>query len=102
MSSWLASHPVVYPALEAVYVTGIALLVGDLVLLEARVLGFGQELPLPGLARLASTLSVCGFGVAAFGGSWMFATQPAALIANRAFVIKMGFLTLAGASTAYR
>ena len=96
MSSWLATNPVVYPALEAIHITGIALLVGNLVLLEARVWGFGRELPVPALARLALTLSLCGFGLAAFSGSLMFATQPLELIANRAFVIKMGFLTLAG------
>ena len=98
MSSWLATNPVVYPALEAIHITGIALLVGTLMLLEARVWGFGRELPVPALARLALTLSLCGFGLAAFSGSLMFATQPLELIANRAFTIKMGFLTLAGAN----
>jgi len=98
MSSWFTTDSVVYPALEVMHITGIALLVGNLVLLELRVWGFGRELPVPALARLALTLSVCGFGLAAFSGSLMFATQPLELIANRAFVIKMGFLTLAGAN----
>lgn len=34
MTSWIASNPVVYPALEAAHITGIALMVGSLVLLE--------------------------------------------------------------------
>lgn len=98
MSSWLASNPIAYPALEAMHVMGISLLVGNLVLLECRVWGFGRELPIPALARLALTLSLSGFGLAAFSGALMFSTQPAELIANRAFVLKMGLLTLAGAN----
>ena len=98
MSSWIASNPIVYPALEVMHIAGIALLVGNLVLLELRVWGFGRELPMPALARLALTLSVSGFGLAVFSGALMFASQPAELIANRVFVIKMGLLTLAGAN----
>ena len=98
MSSWIASNPIVYPALEVMHIAGIALLVGNLALLELRVWGFGRELPMPALARLALTLSVSGFGLAVFSGALMFASQPAELIANRVFVIKMGLLTLAGAN----
>jgi hypothetical protein len=98
MPSWIASNPVVYPALEVVHVTGIALLVGNLVLLELRVWGLGRELPVPALARLSLTVSLCGFGLAVFSGALMFSSQAAELIANRAFVLKMGLLTLAGAN----
>lgn len=92
------SNPIVYPALEVMHVTGIALMVGNLVLLELRVWGLGRELPLPALARLALTISLIGFGLAVFSGALMFSSQAAELISNRAFVLKMGFLTLAGAN----
>ena len=98
MSSWIASNPIVYPALEVVHITGIALLVGSLVLLELRVWGSARALPVPALARLALTVSMSGFGLAVFSGALMFSSQAAELIANRAFVIKMGVLTLAGAN----
>ena len=96
--SWITGHPFAYPALEIVHICGIALLVGNLVLLEFRVWGFGLALPFAALARLALTLSVVGFGLAATSGLLMFAGQAAELMANRAFVIKMGLLTLAGAN----
>ena len=98
MSSWIASNPVVYPALEVAHITGIALLVGNLVLVEVRVWGFGLALPLPALARLALRVSLLGFGLAAISGLLMFSSQAADLMANRAFVVKMGLLTLAGAN----
>mgnify|MGYP003502817669 CR=1 FL=1 len=96
MSSWITSNPIAYPALEVVHITGIALLVGNLVLVELRVWGLGRTLPLPALARLGLTVSLVGFGLAAASGLVMFASQAAELMANRAFVIKMGLLTLAG------
>ena len=98
MASWITTNPIVYPALEVVHITGIALLVGNLVLVELRVWGLGRTLPLPALARLGLTLSLIGFCLAAASGSLMFASQAAELMANRAFVIKMGLLTLAGAN----
>jgi hypothetical protein len=98
MSSWITTNPIAYPALEVVHITGIALLVGNLVLVELRVWGLGRTLPLPALARLGLTVSLIGFGLAAASGLLMFASQAAELMANRAFVIKMGLLTLAGAN----
>ena len=97
---WIAEHPIAYPALEVVHITGIALLLGNLVLLELRVWGLGRELPVAPLARLALTLSLAGFALAATSGLVMFAAHPAELLANRAFVIKMGLLMLAGTNAA--
>ena len=50
------------------------------------------------LSRLALTLSTSGFGLAFVSGALMFAGQAAELMANRAFVLKMGLLVLAGAN----
>ena len=92
----LRSMPWAYPALEAVHIVGIALLIGNLVALEARVFGRAAALPVQGLARLSLSIALAGFAVAATSGSLMFATQPQELLANRAFQIKMGLLALAG------
>lgn len=94
--AWLASSAFAYPALEVLHIVGIAMLVGNLVLFETRVFGGGAGLALPELARLALTIAVVGFGLAAVTGTMMFATQAADLIANRAFTIKMGLLMLGG------
>jgi hypothetical protein len=41
MSSWITSNSVTDPALEVVHITGIALLVGNLVSVGLRVRGWG-------------------------------------------------------------
>jgi hypothetical protein len=98
--AWIATHAYAYPLLEMLHIVGIALLLGNLVLFELRVWGFGAELPTPALARLALTLSLSGFALAATSGSLMFASQPGDLIANRFFVVKMALVLLAGLNAA--
>ncbi len=98
---WIASHPIAYPALEVLHIFGIALLLGNLVLLEFRVWGFAAELPIRPLARLALRLSLGGFAMIAASGLLMFASQPNELINNRTFLIKMGLIHLAALNAAW-
>ena len=100
MFTWLASNSWAYPALEVVHIIGIALLLGNLVLLEMCVWGGAATLPLPALARVALPLVLAGFGLCAASGLLMFASQPLDLLGNRAFVIKMGLLMGAGTNAA--
>ena len=100
MFAGLASHPWAYPMLEVVHIVGIALLLGNLVLLELRVWGWASQLPVQPLARLSLTLALGGFGLAALSGLLMFATAPTELLANRAFTAKMVLLMLAGCNAA--
>lgn len=99
MFSFLQASAWAYPALEVVHLSGIALLLGNLVLLELRVFGLGTTLPVRALARLSLALAGAGFGLAALSGLLMFASQPAELLANRAFTLKM-LLLLAAACNA--
>ncbi len=93
---WIAAHPIAYPALEVVHIAGIALLLGSLVLLELRVWGAAPELPLRALARLALTVTLAGFALVAASGLLMFAAQPAELLSNRAFLLKLALVGAAG------
>ena len=90
-----------YPALEIIHIIGIALLLGNLVLLELRVFGAGATLPPQALARLSLTLALVGFSLAAASGLLMFATQPMELLANRAFTLKMLLLLAAACNAAW-
>jgi hypothetical protein len=99
--SALQSHAWAYPALEAVHIVGIALLLGNLVALELRVFGRAAALPVQPMARLSLSIALGGFTLAAASGSLMFATQPGELLANRAFVIKMGLLLVAGCNAGW-
>lgn len=97
----LRTHSFAYPMLEVVHIIGIALLLGNLVLLELRVWGAGKALPVDDLARLTLTLVCIGFGLVTISGSLMFATQAFDLLGNRAFKIKMGLLMLAACNAVW-
>lgn len=97
----LQSNPWAYPALEALHIVGIALLLGNLVALEVRVFGRVPTLPVAALARLSLCLAAGGFALAAATGLLMFATRPAELLVNRSFLYKMGLLAAAGCNAAW-
>ncbi|MES2510978.1 MAG: hypothetical protein V4625_13685 [Pseudomonadota bacterium] len=101
MFAALKSHLWAYPALEMVHIVGIGLLLGNLVLLELRVFGMGAGLQVRDLARLSLGLAMTGFGLAAISGLLMFASQPAELLANRAFTLKMLLLFVAACNAAW-
>ena len=101
MVAALQSNAWAYPVLEIVHIFGIAMLLGNLVLLELRVFGWGATLPVAELARLSMGLAATGFCLAAGSGLLMFSTQPAELLANRAFTLKMVLLMLAGCNAAW-
>lgn len=97
----LASHPWAYPLLEIAHLFGVALVVGNLTLLELRVWGWGPTLDVQVLARLSLSLVIAGFSLAGVTGVLMFATQPQELLANRVFTLKMLLLTCAGCNAAW-
>lgn len=99
--SWIASHPLAYPALEVMHIVGIALLLGSLVMLDLRVWGLAPALPLRPLARLSLSVTLTGFGLLVCSGLMMFASQPADLVVNRAFHVKLVLILLAGLNAAW-
>ncbi|WP_431096238.1 hypothetical protein [Polaromonas aquatica] len=101
MFTAIKTHVWAFPALEVVHISGIALLLGNLVLLELRVFGLGSGLPVKELARLSLGVAVVGFTLAVFSGLLMFASQPAELLSNRAFTLKMLLLFIAGCNAAW-
>lgn len=96
MLTWIVSNPYAYPLLEVVHIVGIALLIGNLVLVEMRVWGAGASLDVQALGRLALSISLAGFAIIVVSGTLMFAGQPEELLANRVFSIKIALMLLAG------
>ena len=92
-SSWL------YPTIETMHIWGISMLFGSVVIMDLRVLGFGNKLSMSDLSRLGIFVAFIGFGLAVLTGSLMFITQASELIGSRLFILKMCliFLLLANA-----
>ena len=87
--------------LEVVHLVGLALVLGNLVLIELRVFGLGHTLAAPDLARLSLLLVAAGFALLVFSGILMFATQAQELLASRTFAVKMSLMSLALCNAAW-
>lgn len=97
----LAAHPYAYPVLEVLHLLGLALVLGNLVLIELRVFGLGAALEARALARLSLVLVALGFGLLGTSGLLMFATQATELLASRTFAVKMSLMSLALCNAAW-
>ena len=96
----LLTHPWAYPVLEIAHLLGMALVVGNLVLLEWRVWGGGAALPVAALARVTLTLVATGTGLAVASGGLMALSRWDEWLANPAFLAKMGLLAFAAVNAA--
>jgi hypothetical protein len=92
MRQWLWLYPIV----EIVHITGIALLVGSIAMFDLRVLGLSRGLPVRRLARHLLPWSLAGFGIVAASGVLMFTAHATEFWSNPAFAVKLALIGLAG------
>lgn len=84
-----------YPALSALHILGIALLLGNILLLDLRLLGVLRHSALSELLTLFSRLAGVGLLLAITSGVLLFSVQPLQYLSNQAFLLKMLLLALA-------
>ncbi|WAC27386.1 DUF6644 family protein [Ancylobacter sp. SL191] len=94
-ASWVA-----YLLVNAAHILGLALLIGPILTLDARLLGLWRGLPLTVLTPLLTRVAAGGLGLALLSGVWLFTVRPADYLANPAFLTKLGLLALAIANIA--
>ncbi|MFN3901251.1 MAG: DUF6644 family protein [Alishewanella aestuarii] len=84
-----------YPALSVLHILGIALLLGNILLLDLRLLGVLRQSALSDLFKLFSRLAGIGLLLAIGSGVLLFSVQPLQYLSNQAFLLKMPLLALA-------
>ena len=98
--AWLKSEPYAYPGLEIVHLLGIGLVFGTLWVVDLAIFGRLRQVDPNQLARQVLPWTLAGFLIAAASGMAMFLASVGDLIANPAFVAKMGLLCAAGTNAA--
>jgi Family of unknown function (DUF6644) len=86
---------VLYHFANTAHVLGIALLVGSIVALDLRLLGFGRTLPLEAASRFLTRLTITGLLIAVPTGLMMFSADATALLSNIPFRTKAVLIALA-------
>ncbi|HEX7810422.1 MAG TPA: DUF6644 family protein [Burkholderiales bacterium] len=93
-SMWL------YPVVETVHIVGFIILVGAVILFDLRVLGLSKRVPVRMLAAHLLPWGAAALVLIVPAGLLMFSSDAGNLVGNRAFVLKMLLLMLAGANAA--
>ena len=91
---WMADSLWAYPIVLATHAVGMSIVVGIMVIIDLRVLGFANRVPLRSFDKL---LRVCWVGVAlnVLSGVALFTVDPEHFIYHPVFWIKIG-LVIAG------
>jgi hypothetical protein len=104
-AAWLAGLPIAeamrsgawaYPLAEIAHITGLAVLVGSIFVVDLRLLGAGRTLPVGALMRLVLPWTLGSLLLVVPSGVLLFAAHATELIRNPAFVVKLVLLALAG------
>ena len=96
MRQWLW----LYPAVEIVHITGIALLFGSIAVLDLRLLGFSRQISVRTLARHVLPWTAASFLLIVPSGLAMFVAHAGDFISSPVFVLKMCLIMTAGVNAA--
>ena len=99
LSMFVASHSWVWPTCETLHFMGLILLIGNVGLLDLRMLGVVKDLPATPLNRFV-LWGVLGFAINLATGLVFFVGMPEQYIGNAAFYLKLLFMMLAGLNVA--
>ena len=87
-----------FPLVETVHIVGFSILVGAVIMFDLRILGVSKRISVRMMARHLLPWSVGALLLIVPTGTLMFASEASDLVGNRAFVVKMLLLMLAGAN----
>ena len=90
----------VWPTLETFHFLGLCLLLGSLIFVDLRVLGFNKKAPLKEIHAFVP-LTIIGFSINALTGLLFLFGDPERYFPNVAFQIKMFLVFLAGLNVLY-
>ena len=89
-----------YPMVEIVHIFGFVVLVGSIVVLDLRLLGFSRSISARALSRHILPWTFGALVLIVPTGLLMFMAHASDLVDNRAFQVKLGLITLAGLNAA--
>ncbi len=87
--AWMRSSGWAYPVVNLAHLLGLVLLIGPILLLDLRLLGFGRHFPLHAVSGLLTPWCVAGLLLLLASGVLLFAADAAPLLANPLLRIKL-------------
>ena len=97
LAATIRANELLFPWFESVHVLAITLVLGSIAVVDLRLLGIASyNRPVTKLIREVLPVTWTAFGVAAFTGSMLFASNAVEYIHNFPFRMKMLLMLLAG------
>lgn len=82
----------VYPIVNATHILGIALLVGGILPLNLRLIGFLKAYSVKPMVRLCVPIAAVGLAIAVISGLMLFSVKPVDYIRTDIFLAKIGLI----------
>ena len=95
ISQWVTGGPWIWPILETLHFTGLGVLIGGLIVMDLRLIGYKRGLPLRTVHKIMPLVFI-GFGINACTGFMFVMGNPHRYAVNYAFQVKVVLLLLAG------
>ena len=99
LSIWMVDSIWAYPIVLSTHAVGISIVVGTIVIVDLRILGFASKIPLNSFGRLF-IVSWIGVALNFLSGVALFTADPAQFLYHPVFWIKIG-LIIVGAVLVY-
>jgi hypothetical protein len=95
MNNWVLGYQWSWPALESMHFLALCLLMGSLLIMDLRLIGFNRIIPLQAVHSLMP-VAIVAFAINLITGFSFLFGDPRLYFANYAFWVKMGLIVLAG------
>jgi hypothetical protein len=100
LGEWMRGSALAYPIVNVAHLLGLVLLVGPILLLDLRLMGFGRQFALPAVSPLLTAWAVAGLGLLIVAGFLMFAADAGPLLKNPIMQLKLVGIALGIANAA--
>ena len=100
MGDYVRSSRWAWPVLESLHFFGMSLLIGTVGVFDLRLMGFARGIPYAALHRLIP-IGIAGVILNASTGLFFLSGTPDQYLYNRAFIVKVGCLLVAGLNVAF-
>jgi len=95
LSQFIINRSWTWPTLESLHFLGLCVLIGAVLIMDLRLIGFQREIPLRAVHKLMP-FALLGFTVNLLTGVMFVFGEPQLYLDNPAFRIKMSLIVLAG------
>ena len=100
MGEYVRSSQWAWPVLESLHFFGMSLLIGTVGVFDLRLMGFARGIPYTALHRLIP-IGISGFILNASTGLFFLSGTPDQYLYNRAFIVKVSCMLVAGLNVAF-